>query len=110
MSATNPAAASQNARDTRWKASFAAMIVRPRASCAIRASTQKSRRRRSDYGETIAPTVPSRVERSHRHVPRVTLTRRMLPKFRNWFNWVGGYSLLALIGLLIVVVGTWGFI
>jgi len=34
----------------------------------------------------------------------------MLPKFRNWFDWVGGYSLMALIALLIVVVGTWGFV
>ena len=34
----------------------------------------------------------------------------MLPKFRDWFNWVGGYSLMALIALLIVVIGTWGFI
>ena len=34
----------------------------------------------------------------------------MLPKFRNWFNWVGGYSLMALIALLVVVLGTWGFV
>jgi len=34
----------------------------------------------------------------------------MLPKFRNWFNWVGGYSLMALIALLIVVIGTWVFV
>lgn len=35
----------------------------------------------------------------------------MLPKsLHGWFNWVGGYSLMALFALLIIVVGTWGFI
>lgn len=34
----------------------------------------------------------------------------MLRNFRNWFNWVGGYSLMVLIALLVVVIGTWGFI
>jgi undecaprenyl-diphosphatase len=35
----------------------------------------------------------------------------MLPKFaQRWFNYVGGYSLLALCAVLAIVSGTWGFI
>jgi undecaprenyl-diphosphatase len=35
----------------------------------------------------------------------------MLPKtIQGWFNWVGGYSLLALVAVLAIVAGVWGFV
>ena len=35
----------------------------------------------------------------------------MLPtRIRDWFDWVGGYSLMALLAVLVIVIGTWGFI
>src|SRR5215207_1144121 len=56
--------------------------------------------------DSIAHPVPP----SHPRVSRVTLAAAMLPKFRDWFDWVGGYSLMAMLALLVVVIGTWGFI